>query len=112
MVADESVTVTGQEGLMERAVSNLVSNAIKFSKGDVTISVTEGRISVRDGGPGIADADKPHVFDRFFRSESARTMPGSGLGLSIVAMAAARHGGEAFVEDADPGTVVGFTFAS
>ena len=112
VVADESVTVTGQEGLMERAVSNLVSNAIKFSKGDVTVSVSEGRISVRDEGPGIADEDKPHVFDRFFRSESARTMPGSGLGLSIVAMAAARHGGEAFVEDADPGTVVGFTFAS
>ena len=50
-------------------------------------------IEVADAGPGIADEDLPHVFDRFYRSEESRTMPGSGLGLSIVAQAVARHGG-------------------
>lgn len=111
-VETASVVVAGNEGLMERAISNLVSNAIKFSPSDAPIEVAleAGRISVRDYGAGISDDDKEHIFERFYRSEKARTMPGSGLGLSIVSMAAERHAGTVFVADAQPGTVVGFSF--
>lgn len=112
VVSEAPVSILGQQALLERALSNLVSNAVKFSSGPITVTVTEEHIAVRDRGPGISDADKVHVFDRFFRSENARSMPGSGLGLSIVAMAATRHGGQPFVEDAEPGSIVGFTFSS
>jgi two-component system sensor histidine kinase MprB len=50
-------------------------------------------MTVRDHGPGVDPADLPHVFDRFYRSPEARTMPGSGLGLAIVKQVADRHGG-------------------
>jgi len=64
---------------------------------------------VRDHGPGIADADRPHVFDRFYRAIGSRSQPGSGLGLAIVAKAAADHGGTTFVANAsDGGAIVGF----
>jgi two-component system sensor histidine kinase MprB len=59
----------------------------------VMVSLDNGRLKVADSGPGIADADLPHVFDRFYRSTDARGMPGSGLGLAIVRQAAERHGG-------------------
>ena len=51
------------------------------------------RLRISDQGPGIAEADLPHVFDRFFRSDKARNTPGSGLGLSIVAQTIKAHGG-------------------
>ena len=57
------------------------------------VSLDNGRLKVADSGPGIADDDLPHVFDRFYRSTDARGMPGSGLGLAIVRQAAQRHGG-------------------
>jgi two-component system sensor histidine kinase MprB len=59
----------------------------------VTVTLHDGMLSVGDQGPGIAEKDLPHVFDRFYRSPEARAKPGSGLGLAIVAQAAARHGG-------------------
>ena len=81
--------------LLERAVTNLLDNAAKWSpeRGTVAVSLHEGVLSVADQGPGVAAEDLPHVFDRFYRSKEARSKPGSGLGLSIVAQAAARHGG-------------------
>jgi len=111
-VQTASIVVPGSEGLMERAISNLISNAIKFSPSGTPVDVVleKGRISVRDYGEGIRDEDKEHIFERFYRSEAARTMPGSGLGLSIVNMAAERHEGVVFVSDADPGTIIGFSF--
>ena len=60
-------------------------------------------LTVEDEGPGIAEHDLPHVFDRFYRSEESRAMPGSGLGLSIVAQAAARHAGSVHAERSEHG---------
>jgi two-component system sensor histidine kinase MprB len=87
--------LVGERQSLERAVLNLLDNAAKWSPpgGTVTVTLHDGMLSVGDQGPGIADKDLPHVFDRFYRSPEARSKPGSGLGLAIVAQAAARHGG-------------------
>jgi two-component system sensor histidine kinase MprB len=80
---------------LSRAVGNLLDNAAKWS-GDgnpVEVTVAACVVTVRDHGPGIGEADLPHVFDRFYRAVDARAMPGSGLGLAIVAQVAATHGG-------------------
>jgi two-component system sensor histidine kinase MprB len=85
----------GEPATLERAVTNLLDNAAKWSpeNGTVTVHLQDGLLQVMDQGPGIADADLPHVFERFYRSTEARTMPGSGLGLAIVRQAAENHGG-------------------
>jgi two-component system sensor histidine kinase MprB len=91
----------GNAATLERAVLNLLDNAIKFSPAGGTIRVRLGAtgdgfavLEVADEGPGISDEDLPRVFDRFYRSREARTLPGSGLGLAIVQQTALRHGGE------------------
>ncbi|ALG14563.1 histidine kinase [Kibdelosporangium phytohabitans] len=91
----------GDEAALERAVLNLLDNAVKFNPPGGTVRVRLGSagdgfavLEVADQGPGIADEDLPRVFDRFYRSQEARTLPGSGLGLAIVQQAALRHGGE------------------
>ena len=98
---------------LERAVSNLVDNAVKFSAGagEVQVWVADMSVEVRDNGPGIPDADKPHVFDRFYRAVHTRSMPGSGLGLAIVSQCAEDNDGETYVRD-NPGggAVVGIRF--
>jgi two-component system sensor histidine kinase MprB len=78
-----------------RLVDNLLDNACKFdqSGAPVEVTVSPGRIEVRDHGPGVAPADAGHVFDRFYRSAAARSMPGSGLGLAIASEVAVAHGG-------------------
>jgi two-component system sensor histidine kinase MprB len=58
--------------------------------------VADGELVVRDQGPGIDDTDRPHVFDRFYRSAESRRLPGSGLGLAIVRQVAEMHGGAAW----------------
>jgi two-component system sensor histidine kinase MprB len=85
----------GNRALLDRAVANILDNACKWSPpaGEIDVSLTRGRITVRDHGPGIEPDDLPHVFDRFYRAPSARAMPGSGLGLAIVRNAALVHGG-------------------
>jgi two-component system sensor histidine kinase MprB len=85
----------GDPTALERAVTNLLDNAAKWSPpdGTVTVSLQEGALQVADQGPGIADEDIAHVFERFYRSPEARTMPGSGLGLAIVRQVAENHGG-------------------
>jgi two-component system sensor histidine kinase MprB len=85
----------GDPPALERAVTNLLDNAAKWSPegGTVRVHLTDGTLMVADAGPGIPAADLPRVFDRFYRSTSARSMPGSGLGLSIVWAVAQRHGG-------------------
>jgi len=106
----ESWMVFGEPQLLERAVTNLLDNAAKWSPADGTVHVrlTDGTLTVTDEGPGIDPADLPHIFDRFYRSSEARTLPGSGLGLSIVKRAAERHGGTVDVESA-PGGGTTFT---
>jgi two-component system sensor histidine kinase MprB len=85
----------GDPATLERAVTNLLDNAAKWSpeNGRVTVRLSDGLLQVADEGPGIAEEDLPHVFERFYRSPEARTMPGSGLGLAIVRQAAENHGG-------------------
>lgn len=80
---------------LARAVVNLLDNAVKFSPPESTVDVElrAGELTVVDRGAGIARADLPYVFDRFWRAPSARAMPGSGLGLSIVAQVAREAGG-------------------
>jgi two-component system sensor histidine kinase MprB len=87
--------VRGSPGRLERAVGNLLDNAAKWSPEGATVhvAVAGGQVTVRDHGPGIAAADLPHVFDRFYRAAGARRLPGSGLGLAIVRQAAEVHGG-------------------
>ena len=83
------------EPRVERAISNLLDNAVKWSPpdGEIELRVSDGELSVRDHGPGIAPGDLPHVFDRFYRSPHARGLPGSGLGLAIVRQVAETAGG-------------------
>jgi two-component system sensor histidine kinase MprB len=85
----------GDAAALERAATNLLDNAAKWSppSGVVRVHLEKGTLMVADAGPGIAAADLPRVFDRFYRAKTSRTMPGSGLGLSIVAAVADRHGG-------------------
>lgn len=87
--------VVGEANTLERAVTNLLDNAAKWSPDDgkVTVSLIDGALTVDDQGPGISDTDLPHVFDRFYRSPESRGMPGSGLGLAIVHQTAERHSG-------------------
>jgi two-component system sensor histidine kinase MprB len=92
-------------------MTNLVDNAAKFAgaAGPIELVVRGARVEVRDRGPGIAPDDLPKVFDRFHRSDAARALPGSGLGLSIVRDVAERHGGTVFAAARDGGgAVVGF----
>ncbi|TYB41617.1 HAMP domain-containing histidine kinase [Actinomadura chibensis] len=97
--------VHGDPASLERAAVNLLDNAVKFSPpgGTVEVRLAGGELTVRDHGPGIAAADLPHVFDRFWRSPSARSLPGSGLGLSIVARVVAESGGRVALEPAPGG---------
>lgn len=99
--------VRGDPVAVERAVMNLLDNAVKFSPegGTVTVRLHDGVLTVRDEGAGVAAEDLPYVFDRFWRSPSARGLPGSGLGLAIVARVAHEAGGEVALEPASPGTL-------
>jgi len=87
--------VIGEADTLERAVTNLLDNAVKWSPpgGTVRVQLEGDRLRVADQGPGIAEADLPYIFDRFYRADTARNTPGTGLGLSIVAQAVSRHGG-------------------
>jgi two-component system sensor histidine kinase MprB len=97
--------VRGAAQRVERAVSNLIDNAAKWSPpgAEVEIGVRDGTVTVRDHGPGVAPADLPRIFDRFYRSPDARTMPGSGLGLAIVKQVADSHGGTVTAQTAPGG---------
>jgi two-component system sensor histidine kinase MprB len=104
-VATEPWPVTGDPAALERAVTNLLDNAAKWSPpdGTVTVRLAQGVLTVDDEGPGIAPHDLPHVFERFWRSQESRSMPGSGLGLAIVAQVVERHAGAVTAGEAPGG---------
>lgn len=104
--------VMGEEQPLERAVTNLLDNAAKWSPtgGQVTVTLIDGVLVVADEGDGINETDLPMIFERFYRAADARTLPGSGLGLSIVRQAAERHGGSVTVANREPHGAE-FTFA-
>jgi signal transduction histidine kinase len=102
------VPAYGDRALIQQAIANLVDNAVKFSPsgGVVRLQATVGgsvAVTVNDQGPGIPAADREKATDRFYRGESARNTPGSGLGLSLVLAVAQLHGGRLLLVDARPG---------
>ena len=105
-------SVRAQPAMLERAVLNVLDNATKWSPAGSAVDVYLARrdrwhLDIRDRGPGIAEVDRPKVFDRFYRAETARSMPGSGLGLAIVRQVVSAHGGTVSISvPPDGGTVV------
>ncbi len=122
-VKTQAAPIHGNRELISQALANLVENAIKYGKPATqsagTVVSMESRqiaieakregdqvlLSVTDRGPGIAEADRKHVVERFVRLEASRTLPGSGLGLSLASAVATLHGGELRLGDARPGLV-------
>ncbi len=99
----------------DRAIGNLVDNALKFcpTPDNVEINVVGSRVEVVDHGPGISDADKPLVFDRFYRATATRALPGSGLGLAIVKQFADDHHAIVSISDTlGGGATIALTFAN
>jgi two-component system OmpR family sensor kinase len=102
-------SVTADPAELQEAIGNLVDNALKYGGGTPVAVTVERRdanvlVRVRDGGPGIAPADRERIFERFFRAPEVRDVEGSGLGLAICERAAARCGGTVVLEDADAGS--------
>ena len=111
LTLDTSVVI-GKRMALERAISNMVGNADKFSPTEslIRVEVEDGTITVTDAGPGFEHSDLPYVFERFYRSDAARSQPGSGLGLSIVKQIVDDHGGEVFARNSTSGGAkVGFS---
>ncbi len=114
--APEAVMLHGNRELISQALSNLIDNAIKYAAplakagGEPSMIKVMARsegdrvlLSVADGGPGIPEEDRTRVVERFVRLEKSRSVPGSGLGLSLAAAVARLHGGELRLEDNAPG---------
>jgi two-component system sensor histidine kinase MprB len=104
----EPMTITGSPSRLGRAVNNLLDNAARHSPpgGIVEITLDRTTLTVRDHGPGIAAADLPHLFDRFYRGDRARGDDGSGLGLAIVRQTIEQHGGRVHAANARDGGAV------
>ncbi len=101
----------GRPGMLERGITNLLENAHKWGPPGTTVEVVlrGGKLSVADHGPGIPTEERERVWNRFYRTDDARSMQGSGLGLAIVRHIVEAHAGRVFVEEgADGGAVVGF----
>ena len=101
-------TVYANRDLLRRALINLVSNALQYAHSRVSLSVvqdgTDSVFTVEDDGDGVAAAQLPFMFARFYRGDESRSRPGgTGLGLSIVKAIAERHGGTAGVENGERG---------
>ena len=105
-----SLIVVGDPLLLAQAISNLIDNALKYAREDIRVMVAATQpfdqtisVTVSDDGPGIPDAEKPKVIERFYRSDTSRGTPGVGLGLSLVAAVAKLHDGSVELTDAHPG---------
>jgi signal transduction histidine kinase len=108
VASDSALAVRGDRHLLSQAIANLLDNALKYTpSGKVSLSTranSDGvRIEVADTGPGVPADRRETVFDRFVRLEGSRSTPGNGLGLSLVRAVAKLHGGEAWLEDNQPG---------
>lgn len=108
--------ITGSRDLLAQAIGNLLENAIKFTPKGGAIHLCVQRpadaveVMVSDTGPGIPEAEREHVLERFVRLESSRHIPGNGLGLSLVQAVAKLHGAVLRLDDAEPGLVVTMRF--
>jgi signal transduction histidine kinase len=114
VVIQPGVAVTGNRHLLAQAIGNLLDNALKFSppgtplRLEMSAAGDRVRVTMRDQGPGIPPGEREHVQKRFVRLDAARTTPGSGLGLSLVAAVARLHSAELELGDAGPGLIVSF----
>ncbi|MBO6787089.1 MAG: HAMP domain-containing protein [Rhodospirillales bacterium] len=110
------IVVRGNPNLISQAVVNLLDNALKYTPKGGTVHVRAGKtgdqpfIEVTDSGPGIPEAERARVLNRFVRLESSRSTPGSGLGLSLVAAVAKLHGAKLTLGDNAPGLQVRLEF--
>ncbi|MCC2111272.1 MAG: HAMP domain-containing protein [Hyphomicrobiales bacterium] len=116
--AAAGLTVRANRELLGQAFANLIDNALKYAApekaGTRTAAVRIGAVAeggrilvtIADNGPGIPEADRARVLERFVRLEASRSRPGSGLGLSLVAAVARYHGGTISLRDAEPGLEV------
>jgi signal transduction histidine kinase len=116
---EPGVVVRGDRHILSQAVANLIDNALKYgadgrSPGEITVAVRRAgeraRLEVADRGPGIPEAERASVFDRFVRLEPSRSTPGNGLGLSLVRAAARLHDGTVTLSDNAPGLKVQLEF--
>jgi signal transduction histidine kinase len=113
----QGIVVDGDKELLTQALANLVENALRHTPPGTRIdlrlegnSETGARLSVEDDGPGVAEADLPHLTDRFYRGESSRTTPGNGLGLSLISAVAELHGARLDLNVMNPGLRVSLSF--
>jgi signal transduction histidine kinase len=108
-LGQEAVWAHGDHDLLANAVASLIDNALKYAGRGATVDLTAGSdaervfVTVRDNGPGVADSELPHLTERFYRVDRSRSLPGNGLGLSIVAATATLHGGSFELTNARPG---------
>ncbi len=117
VVAEPGVRISGDWHLLSQALANLLDNALKYAGGgriELRVFHKDGQaiLEVADHGPGIPEADRQSVLDRFVRLEPSRTTPGNGLGLSLVRAIARRHDGSVTLEDNRPGLRVRLQFTS
>jgi signal transduction histidine kinase len=115
LAAEPGTTIRGDRHLISQALANLLDNALKYAGGgqiQIRVGRRDGRcvLEVADRGPGIPEADRESVFDRFVRLEPSRTAPGNGLGLSLVRAIARRHHGTVGLSDNRPGLLVCLEF--
>lgn len=116
LTVQPGLKVTGNRQLLAQAIGNLFDNALKFTPTGtplrLAVSDIDGRIrvAVSDRGPGIPAGQRDQVLKRFVRLDAARSTPGSGLGLSLVAAVARLHGAQLRLTDAAPGLVVTLEF--
>jgi len=114
----EPAFVDGDPTRLSQIVLNLLTNAIKFCPPGSTIDLDvrpcgplgTASLTVRDNGPGILPEDRPRVFERFYRSEAARPIAGSGIGLAVVAQLVRAHDGSVELIDTEVGTTIAVTF--
>jgi signal transduction histidine kinase len=111
---ERGVTVTGDRALLMQMFANLIENAIRHSSRGAHIALTLGASSAQivDSGPGVREADRERIFDRFWRGEASRGTPGNGLGMSLVAAIAKLHGIAIELGDNRPGLAVTLHFAA
>jgi signal transduction histidine kinase len=110
--APHPVLIDGERSLVTQMLANLVENALIHTPVGSAVEVRAeslgpvARLAVEDDGPGVPDAERSRIFQRFYRLDPSRTTPGTGLGLSLAAAVAAAHGGDIRAEDAGPGLAI------
>jgi signal transduction histidine kinase len=113
---DEEVTIHGDRHLLLQALTNLLDNAIKYGSEAIEVAIERdadgARLVVSDAGPGIPEADRERVLERFVRLEASRNRAGTGLGLSFVKAVADLHGARLTLDDAGPGLRATLHFAA